>query len=148
MADLAGTAIGAVALGIHVCQGLTKYCRAVKRRNKDIEYIVQQIQALESTFQALNSILSRAALVQSSDQTAVTSAIKCVESCEDGVKDLQKFLDSIADAPGGGDDVKGKMKDTSRKLAFGFRQDEVASVLQKVQSLTTTAEIALQTLTL
>lgn len=147
MADLAGTAIGAISLGIQVCQGLVKYCRAVKGRNKDIEDITRQIQALESTFQTLDRVLPRAALLHGSDQIAVASAITSIGNCEKGVKDLQKFLDAISGTPTVSGDVKGKMRDAGRKLAFGFRQDEVMPLLQKVQGLSTTAGLALQALT-
>lgn len=144
---MAELGIGAISLGIQVCEGLVKYCRVVSKRSKDIEDISAQIQALESTFRALDSILPRVALLSSSDRTAVASAIACVESCEGGVKELQRFLDSITDTARDGD-VKGKIKNVGRKLAFGFRQDEVASLQQKVQGLTTTAGGALQTLSL
>ena len=143
--DLAGTAIGAVALGLEVCKGLTKYCRAVKSRNKDIEHITLQIKTLESTFQALDSTLPRAAMLQSSDQTAVASAIMCVASCEENVKELKAFLDSISDTPGASG-IQGSFKDVGRKLAFGFRQEDVSLLLQKIQGLATTAGNALQTL--
>ena len=145
--DLAGTAIGAVALGLEVCKGLAKYCRAVKSRNKDIEHITLQIKTLESTFQALDSTLPRAAMLQSSDQTAVASAITCVASCEEKVKELKAFLDSISDTPGASG-IKGNIKNVGRKLAFGFRQEDVPLLLQKIQGLTTTAGNTLQTLNL
>lgn len=144
---MAELAIGAISLGIQVCEGLVKYCRAVSKRSKDIEDITAQIQALQSTFRALDSVLTRSALVTSSDQMAVASAIACVESCDNGVTELEVFLDSVTGSARNGD-VKGTMKDVGRKLAFGFRQDEVASLQQKVQSLTATAELALQTLNL
>lgn len=38
------------------------------------------------------------------------------------------------------------MKNVGRKLAFSFRQDEVASLQEKVQKLALIAEKALQTL--
>ncbi|MBE3049362.1 hypothetical protein IMZ48_44060, partial [Candidatus Bathyarchaeota archaeon] len=58
------------------------------------------------------------------------------------------LLDSISPASSGGGNVKGKMKDVGRTLAFGFRQGEVTTLLQKVQGLTASAELALQILTL
>ena len=147
MAELVGTAVGVISLGIQVCKGLVTYCRAVKGRNKDVDDVFRQIQALESTFTALDSILPRAALLKSPNQTAIASVVTCLENCEEGVNDLQRLLDSIGPVPGGGD-VKGKMKDVGRKLAFGFRQGEVASLMQKLQGLIASAELALQTLTL
>ncbi|MBE3047714.1 hypothetical protein IMZ48_35435, partial [Candidatus Bathyarchaeota archaeon] len=99
--DLAGTTIGAVALGIQVCQGLVTYCRAIKGQNKDVDDVSRQIQALESTFRALDAVLPRAALLQSSDQAAVASVITCLDTCESGVNDLQKLLDSVRPIRGG-----------------------------------------------
>lgn len=147
MADIVGTAIGAVSLGLQVCEGLYKYCRAVKGRTKEIEDISRQVQALESTFRTLDNVLSRETLLQTSDQTAVASVITCFDKCEDGVKDLAKFLRSIGGV-NGSCDVKGRIKDAGKSLAFGFRQGVVASLLQKVQALTATAQFALQTLTM
>lgn len=140
---MAELAIGAISLGIQVCEGLIKYCRAVSKRNKDIEDITAQIQNLELTFRALDSVLPRAAMLPSSDQATVASAIATVESCEVCIIELQEFLDSISDSRG---DVKGKTRDVGRRLAFGFRQDEVTSLKQKVQGLTATVGLALQTL--
>ncbi|MBE3043944.1 hypothetical protein IMZ48_15500 [Candidatus Bathyarchaeota archaeon] len=148
MAELVGTAVGVISLGIQVCKGLVTYCRAVKGQNKDVDDVFRQIQALQSTFTALNSILPRAALLKSPNQTAIASVVTCLDNCEEGVNDLQRLLDSIGPVPGGGGDVKGKMKDVGRKLAFGFRQGEVASLMQKLQGLTASAELALQTLAL
>ena len=90
--DLAGTAVGTIAIGLEVCKGLAKYYRAVKGRNKDIVHIAVQIEGLQSTFESLESILPRVAL-SSSDQTAVVSAITCLSGCEDGVNELKRFHD-------------------------------------------------------
>ena len=140
---MAELAIGAISLGIQVCEGLVKYCRAVGKRTKDIEEITEKIQNLELTFRALDSVLCRAAMLHSSDQTTIASAIATVKSCENGIIELQEFLGSISESRG---DIKGKAKDMGRRLAYGFRQDEVESLKQKVQGLTATVGLALQTL--
>ena len=140
---MAELAIGAISFGIQVCGGLVKYCRAVSKRSKEIEDITAQIQNLELAFRTLDPVLTRTALLPSSDQATVASAIIAIEGCEAGIAELQKFLDSISDSGG---DVKGKARDVGRRLAFGFRQDDVASLKQNVQGLTTTVELTLQAL--
>ena len=144
--DLAGTAIGAVSLGIQVCQGLVTYFRAVKGRDKDVSDVARQIQALEVTFRALDVVIPRAALVQTFDQRAIACVITCLGTCEAGVKDLETLRDSIGSVGGG--DVRDRIMDIGRRLAFGFRQGEVATLLQKIEGLTTSANLALTTLNL
>ena len=49
---------------------------------KDVGHISRQIEALGSTFRALDAVPPRAPLLPRSDQTAIAAATFCVESCE------------------------------------------------------------------
>lgn len=146
MAEILGTTVGMLSLGIQVCQGLCNHCSAIKSRDHDLENASRQIHCLESTFRALATVLPRAASRPSANAAAIASAQEGVASCEEGVKQLQEFLTSLNGPPREG--VKGKMQDAGQKLAFGFRRPEVLAMQQKVQALTLTAELALQTLNL
>lgn len=146
MAEVLGTTVGVIALGIQVCQGLYSHCSAVKGRSQDIQDISRQIQSLESTFRALAAVLPRAESLSYAKAAALASVRECITNCEEGVRQLEGFLASLGGPPGDG--VKEKMKGAGRKLAYGFRRDEVPGLQRKVQLLTTTADLALQILTL
>lgn len=146
MAEAAGTAIGAVSLGIQVCQVLYKFYSTVKSRNQDIEDISTQIQTLESTLLALGAVVCRVQSLPGRSANIAASVDSCIGSCGNGIKDLKEFLDSIQGNRKDG--ARGKIQDAGRKLAFGFRREEGAAIQQKVQTVTSIAGLALQALNL
>lgn len=138
--------VGMLSLAIQVCQGLYKYCSAVKDRTRDIENALAQIHGLETTFRALAGILHRIESNPRRSLTAVATVNQCISDCEQGVQQLHDLLKSISDTPQHG--FRGKAKGVGKKLAFGLRQEELSKLQQKVHALSATANLALQTLTL
>lgn len=146
MAEAAGTAIGAVSLGLQVCEGLYKFYSTVKSRNQEIEDISTLIKTLESTLLSLGTVICRVQSLPSHSATAIASVESCIGSCENGIKELKEFLDSVQGEHRDG--TQGKIQEAGRKLSFGFRRDEGAAIRQKVQTVTSIAGLALHALNL
>src|SRR3569623_2321547 len=97
MADplsLAGTAVSVVSLGIQVFSGLYHYFRAVHGRSKELATVSQQIQHLVDAFQALKSIIPKIQALPHHDSTAITNLKRCIESMNEHIQAVQKFLPS------------------------------------------------------
>ncbi|KAF7558218.1 hypothetical protein G7Z17_g206 [Cylindrodendrum hubeiense] len=145
MADpisLVGTAIGVVSLGIQVCQGLYSYVDSVRSRHKDLDAISFEIQHLILVLQSLKSLIPRLEALPNLDVTAINSLQSCIHQSEQGIKDLQALFDLLQDSPQ--QDTKGKLKNAGRALTFGLHHANLSKMQERVNSLVTTTELALQ----
>jgi hypothetical protein len=134
MADplsVAGTAVGIVSLGIQVCQGLVSYLRSVDGRKKEIAGYLGEVQNLISVFTSLNEVLPRLALQNASDHDTIR---QCLGHCEDELDRLKLLVQKLR-GPQAQADLKAKMKDVARAMVYPFREGELASVHQCLQSL-------------
>lgn len=92
----AGFAIGAVSLGIQVCQGLVSYYTDCKSREDDVDRILDKLRGLEETLENLkNGIMN----FQSANAKEVDDVKKKISSCDDGIYRLQAVLEKCRSSP-------------------------------------------------
>lgn len=92
------------------------------------------------------AVIQRIRSIPRANSVAIASLNQCVKDCRSGVEELRDFLRSVDDIREDG--LKTRIQGAGKKLAFGFRRGELSTLQQKVHTLTTTVELALQTLTL
>lgn len=87
---IAASAPGFVSLGIQVCGGLIKYCRAWKSHDNEIEEALKRLIELELTLKSLSEILS---VVESlDDSTSLHGARQKIYSCTAALNKLHGTL--------------------------------------------------------
>ena len=92
----AGFAVGAVSLGIQVCQGLVSYYANYKSFDDDIDRIMNKLRGLEETLENLKNGITR---FQSANAKEVEDVNKKILSCDDGIYRLQAVLDKCRASP-------------------------------------------------
>jgi hypothetical protein len=78
------------------------------------------------------------------DAEAAQKLQQCMTHSQGSIDALQKMLQSLEKIPA--TNLKGKVKDFGRMLAFGFKQDGLVSLQERVSALTLNVQITLQIL--
>jgi len=145
-ASVAGTAVGVLSLGIQVCQGLYDLISTIRGRNKELDSAAAQLQCLVSSFQDLSTILPRISSLPPHHTTAVDTLRSCIAESEIKINQLQLLLSSLKNTASGTNDLKGKLRDTTRILTFPLQRKELQSMQQELASLVTTVQLAIDTI--
>ena len=87
----AGTA-GIVSLGLQVCGGLIKYCRAWRHHDNDIAEALERITNLDLAFKALNEIISVVEIPDNEPTDIFRVARDKIQSCITNLNKLHSIL--------------------------------------------------------
>ncbi|KAF5544761.1 hypothetical protein FMEXI_6400 [Fusarium mexicanum] len=144
---MAELALAVIRLGLKTCSGLMSYLGGLKDHNDAIARLKRLAESLEGSFRLLDGFLKSGQLNPSTSQ-AVAQTLRCLDNCEDGLKDLKVFGDKISATttpdPKLGDRVKGSY----RKLAYPLRQAQLKQLENTLESLCTPLNLAVQSLQL
>ncbi|THV50212.1 hypothetical protein BGAL_0160g00150 [Botrytis galanthina] len=142
MADVLGTAVGVVSLGLQVSQGIVSYYSAYRDQAEEIDGIAQRTQALHTTLKHLQASLRS---LHSNHTSAVTLVAATVVSCADNIRTLETTLQKCQlSVPIG---TKGKICFLGKKAIFPFRQatlQRLENIVGKLQANVDMAIMALQ----
>lgn len=114
-----GTAIGVVALGITVCQGLIKYYAPLKARDSDIQAALDHLEGIQETLGILQAKLPE---TSTASQTTIDNVEKKILSCQKGIENLNEYLEKCR-ATKPAVDWTDKMRAQKQKLLYPFRQN-------------------------
>ncbi|KAL5353215.1 hypothetical protein ACLOAV_001250 [Pseudogymnoascus australis] len=116
MAEIAGTAVGAISLGIQVCQGLVEYYGSWKDAPKDVARMCQSIWSLEEMLNTLNTAIKDNG-VASKAESGIQSGI---DSCASSIAGLQSQLIKVQEI--NGPSIWCKVHGQGRRLLYPFRE--------------------------
>lgn len=139
MAELLGTVVGVVSLGLQVSAGISTYLDGVQCRKEDIEYTTRCCQSMDALLQQINSLEGRL----SASTGANTSAVKeAMTSAEIELSNLGDFTTKIcaSNTVHSSGTVKERVREQKNKLLFPFRKDH----LYRLNARLDTANAALQ----
>ncbi|KAK4892915.1 hypothetical protein LTR27_008643 [Elasticomyces elasticus] len=131
MADIAGSAVGIVSLGIQVCQGLLQYYGDWKGYHKDIEASHKAVQGLTETFVLLAQVLNGNVVVNDAQRRNVEN---CVASCEDSVGHLRDRLAELRKY-GHPAAFREKVKASGSRLLYPFKKESLDVLRNLVQEI-------------
>ncbi|TGO07536.1 hypothetical protein BTUL_0267g00040 [Botrytis tulipae] len=142
MADVLGTAVGVVSLGLQVSQGIISYYSAYRDQAEEIDGIAQRTQALHTTLKHLQASLRS---LHSNHTSAVALVAATVASCADNIRTLQTTLQKCQlSVPIG---TREKICFLGKKAIFPFRQatlQKLENIVGKLQANVDMAIMALQ----
>ncbi|KAK4032449.1 hypothetical protein C8A01DRAFT_20473 [Parachaetomium inaequale] len=142
--SVAGSAVGVVSLGIHVCQSLVSYLRSIQGRRQEIAIHLREAQSLISVFSSLNDVLPRLDQQRCADSPLIR---QCLLDCRGQLVDLRLLLSELRSTPNP-TDIKGKMKEAGRAVLYPFREGELTSIHRGLQSLLHNLSLAISTASL
>ncbi|KAK3615538.1 hypothetical protein LTR56_026528 [Elasticomyces elasticus] len=131
MADIAGSAVGIVSLGIQVCQGLLQYYGDWKGYHKDTEASHKAVQRLTETFVLLAQVLNGNVVVNDAQRRNVEN---CVAGREDSVGHLRDRLAELRkyEHPAA---FREKVKASGSRLLYPFKKESLDVVGNLVQEI-------------
>ncbi|TGO50978.1 hypothetical protein BOTNAR_0373g00100 [Botryotinia narcissicola] len=142
MADVLGTAVGVVSLGLQVSHGIISYYSAYRDQAQEIDGIAQRTQALHTTLKHLQASLRG---LHSNHTSAVALVAATVASCADNIRTLQTTLQKChLSMPIG---TREKICFLGKKAIFPFRQatlQRLENIVGKLQANVDMAIMALQ----
>ena len=116
MAELAGTAVGVISLGIQVCQGLVGYYGSWKDAPKDVARICQSIRSLEEMLNVVKTAVKDNG-VASQAESGIQSGI---DSLATSIAELQIQLIKVQEI--NGPSIWSKVHGHGRRLLYPFRE--------------------------
>lgn len=144
MAEVAGTVVSVISLGLQVCQGLVSYYQDYQGQDEKVADILRDVSTLNNSFEALQHCLSK---LNPGQLDTIVQAGDSVIECAAAVERLKQLLAEChrTAIPA---DFKERIQILARKAAFPFRQSTIKDLRDTVKGLQTNVIIALQTLQL
>ncbi|KAJ4247488.1 hypothetical protein NW762_013165 [Fusarium torreyae] len=142
--SVAGTAVGIVSLGIHVCKSLVSYLQSLEGRNQEIKAGLAEVEAVVSIFYSLNGILPKI------DESSIdaTTIRRCLRDSEVKLVDLQQFLIKLRGPQHAMPSTIAKIDEAGRSLIHPLRAGKLTSLRQSLQELLSNLNIAVNLVTL
>lgn len=134
----AGFAIGAVSLGIQVCQGLVSYYADWKSYDDDVDRIFGKLRGLKETLENLKNGMMK---VQSANAKELEDVNKKILSCDDSIHRLQAVLKKCRSSP-----TPNRVQKFVQKTLYPFRKTtlhELDAIVRDLQGKLHTALLSL-----
>ncbi|KAL4886177.1 hypothetical protein BJY04DRAFT_178579 [Aspergillus karnatakaensis] len=143
--SVASGAVGVIALGLSICQGLLAYYDPFKTFNEQISDIESRIRALEGILDVLRRVLDEG-LAQFGPSTAqsTTVALSTICSCRDGLNRLQAILQRCTQT--NGSKISTRLNRQVNRLLYPFRRETLMALMELLDWLQATLNISLQML--
>jgi chromosome segregation ATPase len=145
MADVLGTAVGVISLGIQVTQSWLSYYEAYKSQDAKIDQIHKSIASLRRVLTLLDQALPAA---QQRYPRVTVEIENSVRECFGGISKLRTMLDECRSSPKQTNSgLQNKAKRVAEKVSFQFRKEtlnDLQATLQGLQGNLNTVILVLQ----
>lgn len=148
MAEVLGTTVGVVSLGIQLCDKIKTYSQDYKTRDEQLGSVLRRAVSLKELLQHLHQLAGESASTQPEISAAVSRHIAACEADIRALDELTATLVPKAPAPGDGGSIKGKMKEEAKKLAFPFNRADVDKLEAQLDKTIQTLSLAVSGLQL
>ncbi|KAI1408082.1 hypothetical protein F5Y13DRAFT_173316 [Hypoxylon sp. FL1857] len=136
---LLGTVVGVVSLGIQVYGGLKKYLDDYRSREKHVSKTLDRLEQLQLSLENIKAIIPSIENGCRKPADTVMSSLLAAQA------ELQILHDKLKEnEPSSPADLKGKMKETRKKLAFPFRISDLDKLESALEKIVGTLSIAMQ----
>lgn len=128
---VAGSAVGVVSLGIHVCQGLLAYYDSWKGCHQDIENTSKSIASLTETLELVSRVVkNKKGQGEPVEQQIYSIVVRCLTGIEGLSKELERFEKYPESA-----DLRSRIKSNMRRLYYPFKESTLAKLRDSVQDV-------------
>lgn len=136
----AGSSIGIISLGIHVCQGLVQYYGSWRDSRKDIATMCKSVDNLTDTLKALKENVDGKSLAGDVIKNVQSSIVACTS----GIQELQDELAKVREVKGS--NVLSKVHEHGRRLVYPFRESTLLKLREIVSDIRGSLGLAMNTL--
>ena len=137
--DAAGTIVGAISLGITLCDGIVTYCHAWKHQDDEVRTLKELCVSLKALLQPIEDGIKRS---QSIDPNIVgklqVTLDQCTKHAEAVISFTKPYLPAAADPT-----WKMKAKDLAQRLKFPFEKKTLEELKDIMIAYRGNVEIAL-----
>ncbi|KAF5653526.1 hypothetical protein F25303_2234 [Fusarium sp. NRRL 25303] len=144
---MAELALAIIPLGLKTCSGLVSYLDGLKDHGNALTRLKRLAESLEGSFHLLDGFLKSGQLDPSTSQAA-TQALRCLASCENGLKDLKAFGQKISAITTHDPTAKETVKSSYRRLSYPLRQAQLSQLENALDGICTPLNLAIQGLQL
>ncbi|KAJ1327076.1 hypothetical protein MN608_08525 [Microdochium nivale] len=140
--DVAGVALGAISLGLEVCNGLYQFIDGVQGQAHDLEVLGRHARTLEANLTATRDAITRlqqsrtAGALHAGTAGSIVAVSSSVISCQADLRTLQELLVRYAGGCGiANPSFRERCRQTFRTLEYGFhggKRDKMESLLATV----------------
>jgi hypothetical protein len=141
--EVAGTAVGAISLGIQVIQSLVDYYTAYKHRESDVQYTFKKLTHILNVLEILRKQLGSRKF-RSDERSVLDTVERCIGNCEDVVNELNEETEKIHKASSSG--IVAAAREAGRRLAYPFRKSTLQKLDEDVDDMCANLTLALQVL--
>ncbi|TDZ26373.1 hypothetical protein Cob_v001299 [Colletotrichum orbiculare MAFF 240422] len=122
MAEILGTVVGVVSLGLQVCAGVNTYLDGVQCRKEDIESSLRCSRSTEALLKRLKTLPDRYPVSFSATDQTVQEALVAAEA---ELLQLDTFIKKIHTESAPTRSLSERMRDQKNKLLYPFRRDHL-----------------------
>lgn len=144
---MAELALAIIPLGLKTCSGLVSYLGGIKDHDNSLARLKRLAESLEGSFRSLDRFLKSGQLDPSTSQAA-TQVLRCLASCETGLKDLEAFGQKMSAATTSDPTVTERVKASYRRLSYPLRQAQLSQLENSLDGICTPLNLAIQGLQL
>lgn len=146
MADVAGTAVGVISLGIQVCQGLVSYYHEYRDQDETITAILRDLSILSHGLEIIQGCIAKVCFQQAN---GTAQAEESIIACAAAIARLDQFLAKCRQIAGPTKlNVKERIQILSQKATFPFRKSTIQDLRNTVKDLQSNVILSLQALQL
>lgn len=137
---LAASVAGLVTLGLQLTCGILKYVDAFESRQKDLDFVREQSDALKATLLAVGEGLHS----QGQSGEVIAAVTQSMQSFAKELSSLQELHSDFADC--GSQDWTAQVENKKKKFAYAFNRPKIQELGQRLQKASDTLQLALNAL--
>ncbi|KAL3301291.1 Ankyrin repeat-containing protein [Colletotrichum asianum] len=141
MAELLGTVVGVVSLGLQVSSGIAKYLGGIKGHNDDVASATRLCQSLQSTVNQLKSMQTDIANASNGHGMAIEQAMT---SANAELAILRAFIDKVRMDEGPSKSISDWIEGRTMRLTYPFRRGHLDRLESQLSQANKTLQSALQ----
>lgn len=141
---MAELALGAVSLGLQVCNGIIVCLDAVKSRGHDIETVERKTLSVQHVLESIQGFLSRTKKAF----PANPNVTECIASCDIELKALESLVAGLVGCSSATPDWLPKVKTLAKKLSYAFDRPKLQQLETRLDQTISALQLAVQLLNL
>lgn len=130
MADILGTTVGVVSVGIQLCDKISVYVQDFKTRDDQLGRVLRGAQHLKHLLQLVDRLAQDSATKQPEASYTLSTQ---VSACEKELEALRAFTYELAPSLSQPDDRRGKMREAAKRFTFPFNRADLVNLETRLE---------------
>ena len=136
--EVPSLAIGAVSLGITVCDGIIRYCRDWNRQHDNVRTLEESTNGLKSALLEAQQLMQQHPTLDPANFTTLNDSVR---ACNDQISQVQKISDKYAEQQASG--KREKLKVAVQRLKFPFEAKVLDELREVIDTFRANVDLAL-----